>query len=89
MSRTLSGLAQVKSANMIEEIYKAFADIGYDDTRAYGWDLWNTSKKEEGYSLLQLKIYIVFSFLRLHIQKVKIYLAYQNIMGLAITLQSQ
>ncbi len=24
------GLAQVKSANMIEEIYKAFADIGYD-----------------------------------------------------------
>ncbi|WP_281172156.1 DNA cytosine methyltransferase [Marinospirillum insulare] len=26
------GLAQVKSANMIEEIYKSFQDIGYDVT---------------------------------------------------------
>ena len=26
------GLAQVKSANMIEELYKSFKDIGYDVT---------------------------------------------------------
>lgn len=26
------GLAQVKSANMVEEIYKSFQDIGYDVT---------------------------------------------------------
>lgn len=28
------GLAQVKSANMIEEIYQSFADIGYDVTHS-------------------------------------------------------